>query len=430
MNQYLQQRTLFAPLIYRKPSLNLGMVVVIPAYDEPFLLLSLMNLSRCTLPLCDVEVIVVINNSEQSSQAVRDCNQETYLKALQWAKKNNKHRIKFHILYVPDLPSKSAGVGLARKIGMDEACWRLMKIKNKKGVIVCFDADSRCETNYFLALEEHFKNHPKTPACNIYFEHPIHGAEHEDEVYEAIVPYELHLRYYIQAQRLAGFPHAYHTVGSSMAVRVMAYQQQGGMNKRKAGEDFYFLHKFISLGRFSECLSTKVIPSPRPSHRVPFGTGRAVNEIVASSGTYDTYHLSSFFDLKNLFDLVPALYKAEVEEYEDMVAELPASIQDFLTQVDYLSKWQEIKINTASRKAFITRFYKWFNAFMLMKYVHFARDHHYPNIPVGEAAARLLTHIHACSFDDQQLPALLQHYRSLDQLPMTKSPLAGRQRVR
>lgn len=430
VNQYLQQRTLFAPLIYRKPSLNLGMVVVIPAYDEPFLLLSLMNLSRCTLPLCDVEVIVVINNSEQSSQAVRDRNQETYLKALEWAKKNNKHRIKFHILYVPDLPSKSAGVGLARKIGMDEACWRLMKIKNKKGVIVCFDADSRCETNYFLALEEHFKNHPKTPACNIYFEHPLHGAEYEDEVYEAIVPYELHLRYYIQAQRLAGFPHAYHTVGSSMAVRVMAYQQQGGMNKRKAGEDFYFLHKFIPLGRFSECLSTKVIPSPRPSHRVPFGTGRAVNEIVASSGSYDTYDLSSFFDLKKLFDQVSALYKAEVEEYEDMVAKLPASVQTFLAQVDYLSKWQEIKTNTASRKAFMTRFYKWFNAFMLMKYMHFARDHYYPNVPVGEAAARLLSYIYAGSFDHHQLPVLLQHYRNLDQLPMAKSPLAGRQRVK
>lgn len=430
MNQYLQQRTLFAPLIFKKPSLNLGMIVVIPAYDEPYLLLSLMNLSRCTLPLCDVEVIVVINNSEQSSQAVRDRNQETYLTALEWAKKNNKHRIKFHILYVPDLPSKSAGVGLARKIGMDEACWRFMKMKNKKGVIVCFDADSRCENNYFLALEEHFKNHPRTPACNIYFEHPLHGVEHSDEVYEAIVPYELHLRYYIQAQRLAGFPHAYHTVGSSMAVRVMAYQQQGGMNKRKAGEDFYFLHKFISLGQFSECLSTKVIPSPRPSHRVPFGTGKAVGEIVASSGQYETYSLSSFFDLKCLFEQVPGLYKAEANEYESIVSELPKSIRHFLIQIDYANKWQEIKAHTASRKAFTARFYKWFNAFMLMKYVHFARDHYHPNVPVGEAAARLLSHIHTLSFDSTQLSTLLRQYRALDQEPVIKNRLSGKRQVR
>ncbi len=430
MNQYLQQRTLFAPLIFKKPSLNLGMIVVIPAYDEPFLLLSLMNLSKCTLPLCDVEVIVVINNSEQSAQTIKDRNQETYLTALQWAKQNNRHRIKFHILYLPDLPSKSAGVGLARKIGMDEACWRFMKIKNKKGVIVCFDADSRCETNYLLALEEHFQNHPRTPACNIYFEHPLQGVEHSDEVYDAIVPYELHLRYYIQAQRLTGFPHAYHTVGSSMAVRVMAYQQQGGMNKRKAGEDFYFLHKFISLGQFSECLSTKVIPSPRPSHRVPFGTGRAINEIVAASGQYETYNLSSFFDLKCLFDQVPNLYKVAPEQYESIVTELPLSVQAFLMQSDYRSKWQEIRAHTASRKAFVTRFYHWFNAFMLMKYMHFARDHYYPNVPVGAAASRLLSHAHALSFDDKDLSALLRHYRTLDQKPMIKSRLSGRRRVK
>lgn len=430
MNQYLQQRTLFAPLIYKKPSLNLGMVVVIPAFDEPFLLLSLMNLSKCTLPLCDVEVIVVINNGEQAKASVRQSNQEVYLQALEWAKQNNKSRIKFHIIYLPDLPDKSAGVGLARKIGMDEACWRLMKIRKKKGIIVCFDADSRCDSNYLLALEDHFKERPRSSACSIYFEHPLHGVEHADEVYDAIVPYELHLRYYIQAQRLAGFPFAYHTVGSSMAVRCLAYQQQGGMNKRKAGEDFYFLHKFISLGNFSECLNTKVIPSPRPSHRVPFGTGKAVNEIMSSSEGYLTYNLSSFFDLKILFDQVPALYKAETGEYDAILEKLPISILAFLEQVDYRSKWQEIQANTASRKAFITRFFRWFNAFMLMKFVHFARDNYYPNVEVGQAAASLLSHLHACSFDRNKLSVLLRHYRSLDQKPMPKNLLSGRQRVK
>lgn len=430
VNQYLQQRTLFAPLIFKRPSLNLGMVVVIPAFDEPFLLMSLMNLSRCTLPLCDVEVIVVINNSEQATEEVRNRNQEIYLQALQWAKKNQKHRLKFHMIYMPDLPAKSAGVGLARKIGMDEACWRLMKIKNKRGIIVCFDADSRCDQNYFLALEAHFKQHPKSAACNIYFEHPLHGVDHPDEVYQAIVPYELHLRYYIQAQRLAGFPLAYHTVGSSMAVRCLAYQQQGGMNKRKAGEDFYFLHKFISLGNFTECLNTRVIPSPRPSQRVPFGTGRAVNEIMAGGGPYLTYHLSSFFDLQHLFEKVGTLYKLEPECYEAFVDELPTSVAAFLQQMDYDNKWREIKVHTASRKAFTSRFYKWFNAFTLMKYVHFARDHFYPNVEVGTAAAALLSHLHACSFDRHQPKLLLDHYRKLDQLPMLKNPFFGKQRVR
>lgn len=61
---------------------------------------------------------------------------------LVWVKKNNKYCFKFYIFYVLDLFLKSVGVGLVWKIGMDEVCWCLMKIRNKKGVIVCFDVDS------------------------------------------------------------------------------------------------------------------------------------------------------------------------------------------------------------------------------------------------------------------------------------------------
>lgn len=415
MNTYLQQRTLFAPLIQAKPSLNLGMIVVIPAYDEPYLLFSLMALLRCELPLCDVEVIVVINDSEKDTPDTKASNQGIYLQALDWMAKHSKPRLRFHLLYYPDLPAKSAGVGLARKIGMDEACWRLMKIGNPQGIIACFDADSRCEANYLQQLVAHFDKFHQSLACSIYFEHPIHGIDFPDEVYEAIIPYELHLRYYIHAQRMAGFPFAFHTVGSSMAVRCLAYQQQGGMNKRKAGEDFYFIHKFTSLGNFSECLSTKIIPSPRPSHRVPFGTGRAVQEILQQKGGYYSYDLQSFFDLKVLFEGTEGIFDCSKDELVQFMAALPESLRQFLPAHDFYAKCLEIKKNTASRKAFRRRFYKWFNAFMVMKFVHFARDHFYPNLPIGEVAASLLQATLGDTFDSQDLSSLLKHYRKLDQ---------------
>ncbi len=415
MNTYLQQRTLFAPLIANKASINLGIIVVIPAFDEPNLLFSLMSLARCELPLVDVEVIVVINNSEQSSEEIKARNQAIFLQAREWAKTNNSARLKFQLLYVPDFPAKSAGVGLARKVGMDEACWRFMKIGNPNGIIACFDADSRCEQNYFCALETHFQAHAKSQACSIYFEHPINGIDFPDSVYEAIIPYELHLRYYIHAQRLAGFPYAYHTVGSSMAVRCMSYQRQGGMNKRKAGEDFYFIHKFTPLGDFTECLSTKVIPSPRPSHRVPFGTGRAVQEILGDKGVYFSYNLQSFLDLKVLFQQVDHLFDLTSGDLAVFLLSLPASVKQFLTEVNFEDKWQEIKMNTASVGAFRSRFFRWFNAFMLMKYVHFARDHFHPNIEIGTAAAHLLRQQSQQVFEPDQLKSLLKHYRQLDQ---------------
>ena len=99
MNSYLQNKTIFTKQIHSRISLNLGLIVVIPAYDEPFLLLSLMNLKKCEMPSCDVEVIVIINDSEKTSEEIKDANFKLFKQADEWAKANSKPRLKFHILY-------------------------------------------------------------------------------------------------------------------------------------------------------------------------------------------------------------------------------------------------------------------------------------------------------------------------------------------
>ena len=387
MTTSLQRQALYPPLIQVGPSPNLGIVVVIPCYDEDFLLLSLLALKRCERPRCDVEVIVVINDGEDAAASVKAKNKHTFEQAKRWALSNALPHLGFHIVYKPGLPKKHAGVGLARKIGMDEACFRFAKAGRPNGIIVCFDADSSCEATYFKALENHFEKNLDAQACSIYFEHPLDGIDHDAAVYEAITLYELHLRYYVQAQRWAGIPHAFQTIGSSMAVRCNAYQQQGGMNKRKAGEDFYFLQKFIPLGRFSEITDTKVIPSPRPSHRVPFGTGRAVEGLLQSKKDCLTYHPNSFKDLQVF--LKTKLYGEQ--RPGEILAGLPDSIRAFLESQDFEKNIEEIQANTSSRLAFQKRFYRWYDAFMVMKFVHFARDNFYGDIEVKEAARWLLS---------------------------------------
>ncbi len=421
--KYLQNRALFQPLIRNKPSLNLGIIVVIPCYDEDYLLRSLMSLKKCELPKGDVEVIVVINDSETDEDDIKKKNEETYDQAVKWAKKNFTPRLKFHILIKGDLPKKHAGVGLARKIGMDEACWRFHKIRRRKGIIACFDADSRCKPNYFKALENHFDRNRKCQAASIYYEHPIRGIEFEDEIYESIVLYELHLRYYINAQKWTGFPFATQTIGSSMAVTSEAYQAQGGMNKRKAGEDFYFIHKFTALGQFGEITTTKVIPSPRVSHRVPFGTGKAVGDMLSQSTDFNTYNPLSFQDLHCFFDKVEELFGLKDHKVEDYLKDLPDSIHQFLKLNDFASKLIEIQSNTTNSKNFQTRFYKWFNAFMVMKYLHFARDHYYSNVKVAAAAQWLLNELSIKFNAAPGSEILLNKFRQLDQNPEKSSKL-------
>src|SRR5688572_16087564 len=259
------------------------MIIVIPCFSEPALLACLHSLWRCERPTRAVEIIVVINSSESSPPEVLEQNRRTTAEAELWAREDCDRAFRIHFLHTPNLPRKHAGVGLARKIGMDEALHRFDQLNQLEAPIVCFDADSTCDPNFLTEIESHFSTHPKSPGCSIYFEHPVDLSETnvssptqnstlktQNSIVEAITLYELHLRYYVQALRFAGFPHAFHTIGSSMAVRAEAYLRQGGMNKRQAGEDFYFLHKIIPLGNFGEVNTTRVVPSSRASDRVPF----------------------------------------------------------------------------------------------------------------------------------------------------------------
>jgi glycosyltransferase involved in cell wall biosynthesis len=324
------------------------MVVVIPCFDEPDLVGALESLHACDRPTCAVEIIVVVNSSADAPEQVKARNRASVEQARKYA----------HVIHMADLPPKHAGVGLARKIGMDEALRRL-----SDGIIVNYDADCRCDPNYLCAIEQHFRMHPHTPGCSIYFEHPTGPAD----------LYELHLRYYVQALRYAGHPYAFHTIGSSTAVRAEVYMEQGGMNKRKAGEDFYFLQKVIALGNYTDLLTTRVIPSPRESARVPFGTGKAVGEQLRGKQAL-TYPFEAFQDLKIFF--------------ED-TSNPPPGMWTFLEALAFEQRIREIRQNTASAEAFRDRFFRWFNGFIAMKYVHFARDHLYGARPVLDEARRL-----------------------------------------
>ncbi len=128
------------------------------------------------------------------------------------------------------------------------------------------------------------------------------GDDFPEDIYRYITLYELHLRYYIQGLRYSGFPYAFHTVGSAIAVKAFQYVKAGGMNRRQAGEDFYFVQKLVPLGGYFALNSTTVYPSPRESFRVPFGTGAAISRLMNNPGEeFLTYNFEAFRELRSLF---------------------------------------------------------------------------------------------------------------------------------
>jgi len=388
------------------PAPGLSLIVVIPCFNEPDLVGSLESLRRSERPDAPHEVIVLVNSAAGAETSIIEQNERTLHEARAWIEQQSEPKLTVHLIDARGLPPRHAGVGLARKIGMDEALRRFDDAGTiERGVILCFDADCSCASNYLRAVDKHFRANPLSPACSIYFEHPLEG-ELAPEIYEAIAAYELHLRCYVQALRYAGFPHAYHTIGSSMAVRARAYMEQGGMNRRQAGEDFYFLHKLIPLGGFTEMTNTAVYPSPRPSNRVPFGTGRAVSEWLQRPGT-KTYPLQAFDDLRVFLQSVPSLMT------QPTLQPAPESIRTFLAEQGFDAALAEIRGHTSTPAAFSKRFFRWFDGFRAMKFVHHARDNVYGEEEVDVATAKLLDRL-AHSMAGASTRELLLAYRRLD----------------
>lgn len=390
-------------------------MVVIPCYDEPDVLTTLDALWRCHRPRCHVEVLIVINASEADSDSVHRRNQQTHAEANRWIIQHQASDLSFHLLYFPRLQRHDAGVGLARKLGMDEAVTRFCQAANPRGVIACLDADCKCAPNYLTCIEAQFEHYPKTPGCSIYFEHPLTGNS-DPRLDDAIVHYELYLRYYIQGLRFSGFPYAYHTLGSCMAVRSDIYAKQGGMNRRQGGEDFYFLQKIIPLGHFTEIRDTRVIPSARASHRVPFGTGRAQRQWLESGrAEYKVYSPQVFLDLKALFSRIEVFRTSPTCEPAALDG-LPEAMSTFFRHQRFLEKLAEMQKNTASKSAFEKRFLHWCNAFRVLKFVHWATAHYYPKQPLILAASQLLEWKGVLKQPrPNDAKALLDDYRRLDQ---------------
>jgi hypothetical protein len=169
-----------------------------------------------------------------------------------------------------------------------------------------------------------------------------------------------------------------------MAVRAWAYVKQGGMNRRQAGEDFYFLQKISWLGQVTELTSVTVHPSPRLSDRVPFGTGRAVGDFVAN-GKLGTYPLQAYRDAKWLLGQVEVLWETGRPSGAP-----PEAMGRFLREEFVESVVPEIRANSGDSMAFRKRFFRWFNAFRLMKFLNLARDEIHGPAEVEVAATELL----------------------------------------
>ncbi len=392
-----------------------GMIVCIPVFAEPNLLLTLESLHNCEIPDARIEVLILFNEHEKMTLNERILHNQVWKDCLQWIDQVQMPGLQFKPLYIDKVPDSRGGVGWARKLVLDEAARRL----HQDGILICLDADCTVDSNYLKEVYDFFIQHPSCDAVSIYFEHNLEGLD--PAVHQAIVQYELHLRYLVHATKWTGHPFAFQTVGSCMAVKRKSYLEHGGMNTRQAGEDFYFLQKFIEVDSLYEIKETTVYPSPRVSGRVPFGTGRAMKQLLNESALWMTTNMEVFHHIRPLFNNLEKLRQISIapimkepHEILKQIPDLSDPLITFLGTIDFLEECRRIGKQTTSLQTFTRRFFRFFNAFRMIRYSHYIRDHFFPDVPVLEAIKELSKDLNLPVPENQNATGYLHLYRQLD----------------
>ncbi len=307
-----------------------------------------------------MEVIVVVNSADDTDVAVVEKNRRIYASLCE--KKDSYLNFALLPYIIEGVPHKIAGVGNARKVGMDEAVWRFATIENPRGVIVSLDADCLVSEDYFTEIYSRFycaKDHPN--ACTLQFRHNFDEKLYSGQEIVACRRYEMYLRYFRLAQKVAGIPQCLHTIGSCLAVTAETYARMGGMARRQAGEDFYFLQKLALQSKVASVDKPIVFPSPSVSERVPFGTGRSVKKII-ETGSCKVYNFGLFLLLKEFYSAFPSLYDGD--------STIPREIIEFVGEQKFKSLVDECRKNTSDSKSFVKRMCAKFDVFFMIRFLN------------------------------------------------------------
>jgi hypothetical protein len=390
ISSYLSKRAVAAPWrINEPPCKRFAGAVVIPALAEsanlPLTLASLATNSPDLLSR--FLILVVVNHRVDASPGEKADNLATLASLPVWKEQYGLDNLFWVDAASPgtELPLKQ-GVGLGRKIGLDLAL-SYLDFSSIDPLLVCLDADTIVQPDYLVAITVHFAATTAGGASIPY----RHRAATDPAGQAAIDRYELFLRSYVLGLELAGSPYAFHTVGSAMACSATAYAGGGGMNRRLAGEDFYFLQQIHKTSGVTPMSGTVVYPSPRSSYRVPFGTGRSVGDMLADGSDRLLFYQPELFEiLGGWLACVAGNDGAEGDELLAQAGQISPHLRAYLELAGFCTAWANLQQHNPDRKKLLVAFHGWFDAFRTMRLMHHLTDAAFPRIPPEQAVAPLL----------------------------------------
>lgn len=266
--------------------------------------------------------------------------------------------------------SSKHGVGLARKIGNDIACYLIAQKRIKHPFMFNTDADVTLPSNYFdQPLNTRY-------AAAIYpFQHRYKAT---GEIDTATLVYECKLHYYVAGLQFAQSAFAHHSLGSTLALNYKTYAAVRGFPKRPAGEDFYILNKMAKI----KPIKTKGLPminiEPRDSDRVPFGTGPATKKIrtLDSLLDYPLYHPDCFLLLKQALCSIQAACNNTTPNMNLLTLDQQKMLSTAMDELGITNAVTTACYKHSCEKQRLHHMHNWFDAFRTLKFIHWLRGKH------------------------------------------------------
>ena len=382
-----------------------GHVLVVPAYGEEQSLFDTLG-SVPRGPDGDTLVIVVLNARGDSPEGVHRANDAARQRLLQEAsaaEESDGHPVTTlsyphgRILMIDRaqkdrfLP-EGQGVGLARKIGNDLALRLHAEGRVASPWIHNTDADTLLTNDYFEQTKEIAGE--EIAAALYFFEHRVGD---DDSLARAARLYEISLRYYTLGLAWAGSPYAYESMGSCVAVRPEAYAAVRGFPRKNAAEDFYILNKLAKVGAIARLGGAPLRLEGRVSHRVPFGTGKALSDMLSDrrgESGFRLYHPAVFAHLAAWLRVLSALARSR-GRMEEALAEMPRGnpffradlLLESLERLDAFPAMREAVERSEKPVVMLRHFHTWFDAFRTLKLIHALSEGGFTSLYWREALA-------------------------------------------
>jgi len=339
-------------------------IITIPCYDEYdyiFKTLNSINIQD-SVYLEKTIVSIVINNSMDENESVILNNKKTYEKLL-------NATYDFDLILIDafsngkEIEPKFSGAGMARKISVDAMLNYL-----KEDSLICFiDADTILSDKYLTCIKSSYSKN-KWQASIVNFSHQ----NDEPKTKVLIKEYEKYLKETAANIKSCGSPYGYVSLGSTMVCTYLAYISVGGMNRKIASEDFYFLQELEKYCGVKQINDILVHPSSRYASRLYLGTSMRLQKSLAGELDLSTLYFSkdAYNILEKWIQLALSSKEKTYNTLKDNILRIDHDLLEFLNSINLKGAWESI-VNSPSSNHFEKQFHRWFDGLSIFKLLKF-----------------------------------------------------------